>query len=112
MEIGHLSFYMSFLDHLHHSIIWQVGFDSGPGLMCYGIGRIPLWAELFYWVHAPTPFIRRRFRPMSWACVLGHVFLSAPSIAPSPWLKQAQARDEAFLELVAASTWLTGDGLI
>ena len=53
-----------------------------------------------------------------WAYVLGlhsgpaHVLLSAPLIASSPWLKQAQTRDEAFLESVAASTWLTGDGLI
>ena len=27
-----------FLDHLHHLIIWQGGFDSRPGLMCSGIG--------------------------------------------------------------------------
>ena len=42
MEIGRLSFYMSFLDHLHHSIIWQGDFDSGLGPMCSGIGKIPL----------------------------------------------------------------------
>ena len=36
------SFYMSFLDHLHHSITWQGNFDSGPRPMCSGIGRIPL----------------------------------------------------------------------
>ena len=64
MEIGHLSFYMSFLDHLHHLIIWQGGFNSGPGPMCCGTGRIPLWSELFYWVRAPTPFIRQSFGPM------------------------------------------------
>ena len=86
MEIRRLSFYMSFLDHLHHSIIWQGGFDSGPGPMCSGIGRIPLWAELFYWVCASTPFIRRRFRPMSWACFLGlHMCYSLPpSVALQP----------------------------
>ena len=71
METGRLFFYMRFLDHLHHSIIWQGGFDSGLGPMCSGMGRIPQWAELFYWVCALTPFIRRRFGPMSWACVLG-----------------------------------------
>ena len=31
METRRLSFYMCFLDHLHHSIIWQGGFDFGPG---------------------------------------------------------------------------------
>ena len=27
--------------------------------MCSGM--VPLWAELFYWICAPTSFIRRRF---------------------------------------------------
>ena len=79
METGCLSFYMSFLDHLHHSIIWQGCFDYGLGPMCSGISRIPRWAELFYWVCAPTPFIRQRFGPVSWACVLGlHTCCSPP----------------------------------
>ena len=64
METGHLSFYMSFLDHLYHLIIWQGDFDSISEPMCSGTGRIPLWAELFYWVCAPTPYIRRRFGPV------------------------------------------------
>ena len=71
METGHLSFYMSFLGHLYHLVIWQGGIDSRPGPMCSGLGRILLWAELFYLVYAPALFIRRRFGPTPWVFVLG-----------------------------------------
>ena len=77
METRHLSFYMSYLGHLYHLVIWQGGFDSRPGPVCSGLGMILLWAELFYWVYAPTLFIRRRFGPEQrfgptpWVFVLG-----------------------------------------
>ena len=71
METGHFSFYTSFLGCLYHLITWQGGFNSGPRPMIFGMGRISLWAELLYWVGALTPFIKRRFGPMPWACALG-----------------------------------------
>ena len=71
METGCLSFYMSFLDHLHHLIIWQGGFDCGLGPICSGTDWIPLWAKMFYWVCAPIPFIRQRFVHVPWAYVMG-----------------------------------------
>ena len=63
METGHFSFYMSFFGRLYHLITWQGGFNFGLGPMYFGMGRISLWAELLYWVGAPTPFIKRRFGP-------------------------------------------------
>ena len=71
METGHLSFYMSFLGHLYHLVIWKGSFNSRPGPMCSGLGRILLWAELFHWACAPAPFIRRWFGPAPQVFVLG-----------------------------------------
>ena len=71
METEHFSFYTSFLGRLYHLITRQGGFNSGPGPMYFGMGRISLWAELLYWVCAPSPFIRQRFGLAPQACALG-----------------------------------------
>ena len=61
IKTWHFSFYTSFLGRLYHLITWQGSLSSGPGPMYFGMGMISLWAELLYWVGAPTPFIKRRF---------------------------------------------------
>ena len=71
METGHFSFYTSFLGRLYHLITWQGGFNSSLGLVYFGMGRISLWAELLYWVCAPTSFIRQWFGLAPWASALG-----------------------------------------
>ena len=64
--------------HQYCLITWQGGFDSRPGPVYFGIGRISPWAKLPGWVYAPTPFIRWRSRLTFvvselalWACALG-----------------------------------------
>ena len=48
------------------------GFNSGPGPVFFGMGRILLWIELLGWVCAPTPFIRwRSGLPLGAYCALG-----------------------------------------
>ena len=69
MEIGYFSFHTSLLGRLHHLIIWHGSFNSGPGPVYFGMGRISMWAELLYWVCPSNPFIRRTFG--LWACALG-----------------------------------------
>ena len=49
IEIGHFSFYTSFLDRLYHLISRQGDFNYGPWPKCCGMGRVSLWAELLYW---------------------------------------------------------------
>ena len=71
MEIEHFSFYMSFSGRLYHLITWQGGFNSGPGLVCFGMDRNSQWAELLYWARVPTFFIRWRLGLVLWACFLG-----------------------------------------
>ena len=48
MEIGHFSFYMSFSGRLYHLISRQGDFNFGTWPKCCGMGRVSLWAELFY----------------------------------------------------------------
>ena len=60
-----------FLGHLYHLITWQGGFNSRPGPVYFGMGRISLWAKLLSWVCAPTPFIWWRSGLASGACALG-----------------------------------------
>ena len=48
MEIGHFSFYMSFLGCLYHLMTRQGDFNYGPWPKCCGMGRISLWVELLY----------------------------------------------------------------
>ena len=67
MEIGHFSFLTSILSRLYHLIIWYGGFNSRPGPVCCGMGRISLWAEPLYWVCPSNPFIKRSFRLAFWA---------------------------------------------
>ena len=71
METGHFSFHMSLLGRLYHLIIWHGGFNSRTEPVYFSMGRISLWAELFYWVCPSNPFIRRTFGLMLWACALG-----------------------------------------
>ena len=73
VETGHFSFLMSLLGRLYHliMIIWPGGFNSRPGPVYFGIGRISLWAELLYWVYPSNPFIRRTFGITFWTCALG-----------------------------------------
>ena len=71
METGYFSFHTSFLGRLYHLITWHGGFNSWPGPVYFGIGRISLWAELLYRVCASTPFIRQMFGLTPWACALG-----------------------------------------
>ena len=71
METGHFSFHMSFLGRLYHLITWHGGFNSRPGPVYFGMGRVSQWAELPYWVCASTPFIRTLFGLAPWACTLG-----------------------------------------
>ena len=62
MEIERLFFLHEFLGSLYRLITWQGGFNSRPGPVYFGMGRVLLWAELsFYWVYALIPFIRQRF---------------------------------------------------
>ena len=51
-----------FLGCLYRLITWQSSFNSGLGLVYFGMGRISLWAELLGWVCSPTHFIRWRSR--------------------------------------------------
>ena len=53
MEIGHFSFYMSFLSHLYHLISRHGDFNSRTWPKCYGMGRVSLWAELLYLGEVP-----------------------------------------------------------
>ena len=71
MEAGHFSFHTSLLGHLYHLITWHGGFNSRPGPMYFGMGRISLWAKLFYWVCPSNSFIRRMFELTLKACALG-----------------------------------------
>ena len=59
------------LGRLYCLITWQGGFNSGPGPVYIGMGRISLWVELPGWVYAPTPFIRWRSGLTLWVCALG-----------------------------------------
>ena len=71
METRHFFFHTSLLGRLYHLIIWHGGFNSGPGPVYFGMGRISLWVELLYWVCPSNPFIRRTFGLTFWACALG-----------------------------------------
>ena len=71
METGCFSLLHEFLGRLYCLITWQGSFNSGSGLVYFGMGRILLWAELPSWVYAPTPFIRWWFGLGLWACALG-----------------------------------------
>ena len=46
METEHFSFHTSLLGRLYHLITWHGGFNSGPGPIYFGMGRISLWTEL------------------------------------------------------------------
>ena len=70
METGHFSFHTSLLGRLYHLIIWHGGFNSRPGPVYFGMGRISLWAKLLYWVCPSNPFIKM-FGLTPWACALG-----------------------------------------
>ena len=70
METGHLSFHTSLLGHLHHLITWLGGFNTRPGSVYFGMGRISLWAELLYWVGPSNPFARQTFGLKFGACAL------------------------------------------
>ena len=48
MEIGHFSFYMSFLGRLYHWISRQGDFNSRLWPKCIGMGRVSLWVGLLY----------------------------------------------------------------
>ena len=48
MEIGHFSFYTSFLGRLYHLISQHGDFNSRPWSKCCGMGKVSLWAELLY----------------------------------------------------------------
>ena len=63
METGHFSFLTSLLGRLYQFImfIWPSGFNSRPGPVYFGMGRISLWAKLLYWVCPSNPFIRWTF---------------------------------------------------
>ena len=79
METGHFSFHTTFLGRLYHLITWHGGFNSGPGPVYFGIGRISLWVELLYWLHASTPFTRQMFglTPRAFAGPM-HILFSTP----------------------------------
>ena len=63
METGYFSFLTSLLGRLYDlfMIIGPGGFNSRPGSMYFGMGRISLWVELCYWVCSTNPFIRWTF---------------------------------------------------
>ena len=71
METSHFFFLTSLLGRLYHLIIWHGGFNSRPGPVYFGMGRISLWVELLYWVCPSNPFIRWTFGLMFWACTMG-----------------------------------------
>ena len=70
MEIGHFSFYMSFLSRLYHLNSQQGDFNSRTWPKCYG--RVSLWAELLYLgggVEGGSP--NSLYRAEVWACAPG-----------------------------------------
>ena len=82
-----------FLGCLYRLITWQGGFNSRPGPVYFGMGRISLWGELLGWVCAPTPFIRWRSGLVPgaivlWACALG---LCTYCFLPHQWPPQPLA---------------------
>ena len=93
MEIGHFSFYTSFLGRLYHLLTRQGDFNSGPWLKCRGMGRISLWAELLYWGGGGGGGPNSLHKAEVWACALGfapgpmYMSFSTPLVAPLPLTK-------------------------
>ena len=82
MEIGRFRLCMSFLGRLYRLITWQGSFNSGPGPVYFGMGRISLWAELLFG-QCPNSLHKVEV----WAYTRGlrfgpvHILFSTPSVA-------------------------------
>ena len=89
IETGHFSLLTSLLGCLYHLIIWHGGFNSRPGPVYFGMGRISLLVKLLYWVP-----LKSLHKVDVWAYVLSlrsglvHILFLTPSYTMKKvWVK-------------------------